>query len=415
MRLEPLLMELLVFLCERAGEVVPKQAILDGVWGGRFVSDETVKGSFYQLRKALGDDPRQPRFIETLPKRGYRVLSRPQPLEPASPSLTPADALYEKGRAAMAGQPSIASLQQARLYFERGIEANPSHAAAHAALAHAYLLALTLGFGRGCDLLPPARASATRACELDPQLAEACTMLAMVRFLHDRDFPAAEREFRTALELDPSDATAHRWFARFLSSQVRHAEAIVEARCAVQADPLSLLAHRDLLEVLATAGRYDEALVEARALFDLSQHAPAIHLGMVWFYHLRGDAQGALTSFLTGLEQMGVAPAMLEQSRGIFERGGMPAIFRMWMQMLEHEAALGQKNQIDMLVLTALLGECDRCFALLDVACNEGNPFVLWVPVSPLFDSLRSDPRYPAFVVRLSQPFPNREPTSSLT
>jgi hypothetical protein len=106
---------------------------------------------------------------------------------------------------------------------------------------------------------------------------------------------------------------------------------------------------------------------------------------------------------------------MLEQSRGIFERGGMPAIFRMWMQMLEHEAALGQKNQIDMLVLTALLGECDRCFALLDVACNEGNPFVLWVPVSPLFDSLRSDPRYPAFVVRLSQPFPNREPTSSLT
>src|ERR1041385_4936552 len=72
MRLEPLLMDVLVFLCSRAVQVVPKQDVLNTVWGGRFVSDETVKGSFYQLRKALGDNPRQPRFIETLPKRGYR-------------------------------------------------------------------------------------------------------------------------------------------------------------------------------------------------------------------------------------------------------------------------------------------------------------------------------------------------------
>src|ERR1700680_2348493 len=52
-RLEPLLMDLLVFLCSRARQAVPEQDVLDAVWGGRLVSDETVKGSLYQLRKAL--------------------------------------------------------------------------------------------------------------------------------------------------------------------------------------------------------------------------------------------------------------------------------------------------------------------------------------------------------------------------
>src|SRR5947199_745647 len=85
-RLEPLLMALLVFLASRAGQVVSKQQLLDAVWEGRFVSDETIKGSLYQLRKVLGDDPRRPRFVETLPKRGYRLLVPPVPLAAAAPA-----------------------------------------------------------------------------------------------------------------------------------------------------------------------------------------------------------------------------------------------------------------------------------------------------------------------------------------
>ena len=73
-RLEPLPMELLVFLCSHAGKVVSKPDVLRHIWPNRFVSDGTVKASFYQLRQALGDSPRKPRFIETLHKRGYHVL-----------------------------------------------------------------------------------------------------------------------------------------------------------------------------------------------------------------------------------------------------------------------------------------------------------------------------------------------------
>src|SRR5579871_999444 len=98
-RLEPQLMQLLVYLCSRAKQVVPKQDVVDAVWNGRFVSDETIKSSFHQLRKALGDNPRQPRFIETLPKRGYRISMEPQPL--SGVTVSEAEELAKKGHAAV--------------------------------------------------------------------------------------------------------------------------------------------------------------------------------------------------------------------------------------------------------------------------------------------------------------------------
>ena len=137
-RLEPLQMDLLVFLCSRAGQVVTKDEILETVWRGRFISDDTVKSTFYQLRKALNDSPRKPRYIETIPKRGYRVLIDPIPLERPGGSRTPgtiATDLFRKGAALLSGQPGAAALKQARLYFERAIESDPDHAESGPALA----------------------------------------------------------------------------------------------------------------------------------------------------------------------------------------------------------------------------------------------------------------------------------------
>ena len=410
-RLEPLLMELLVYLCSRAHQVVPKQDVLDAVWGGRFVSDETVKGSFYQLRKALGDNPRQPRFLETLPKRGYRVLIDPLPLAQGTDSgQSEAQELYLKGRQELAGQPSPESLKQARLYFERSLQSHADNAAALSCLAQTYILMVIVGAGHGRELLPRAKAAASRAAELDPKLAESHISLGAVRFVHDHDFRAADNEFRTAIELNPRDSTAHRWYARFLSSQNRHAEAIAEARRALEADPLSLLPRRDLVEVLFIARRYEDAIGEAQQLFDIAPHAADVHLGMVWVYHLHGQDRDAMAAFKSGLKSLGVSPAMLEQAQDAFDRGGLTAVMRLWLRVVESQAALGQKNLVDGIVLTALLGENDRCFELLELALEEGHPSVLWLPVSPIFDGLRSDPRYLPLVARLgfSQPFPNQ-------
>jgi DNA-binding winged helix-turn-helix (wHTH) protein/tetratricopeptide (TPR) repeat protein len=73
--LEPMVMDLLVFMTASAPEVVSKNAIIDSVWEGRYISEGTLTNTIAELRRVLGDDARHPRFIETIPKRGYRVVA----------------------------------------------------------------------------------------------------------------------------------------------------------------------------------------------------------------------------------------------------------------------------------------------------------------------------------------------------
>ncbi len=402
-RLEPLSMELLIFLCSRSGQVVTKDEVLKSVWRGRFVSDDTVKASFYQLRKALRDSPRKPRFIETLPKRGYRILVKPVPLEPSSDDAGPgnaADLLYSKGQALLSGQPNATTLKQARLYFERAIEGLPDHAPAAAALAHVYIQLVSLGMAKGSELFPRAKALAVRALEIDPKLASAHSALGIAKLLYERDTESAERSFRAAIDLDPGDAAAHRWYAKLLSFRNRHEEAIAEARRALLADPLSLALRRDLIEALFMARHYEEAIAEAQQSLQMAGHAPDIQLGLAWIYYLLHDEEKAFAACREGFRSLGTAPEVLEGTAKAYRRGGMREVLRLWAQIMKEQAALGQRT-VDLLVLYALVDEKDRAFELIDWVLRESLPALLWLPASPFFDTLRSDPRYKRALSRL--------------
>jgi DNA-binding winged helix-turn-helix (wHTH) protein/TolB-like protein len=79
--LEPKVMEVLVYLVQHAGEVLPKEKIIRAVWRDSFVSDEVLTNAVSALRRVFGDDPKKPRFIETLPRRGYRIVSHVVPTD----------------------------------------------------------------------------------------------------------------------------------------------------------------------------------------------------------------------------------------------------------------------------------------------------------------------------------------------
>ncbi|VAW59040.1 Adenylate cyclase [hydrothermal vent metagenome] len=101
-KLEPRVMAVLVYLAERAGSVVTRQALEDNIWAGRIVGYDALSSTIIKLRKAFGDDSRHPRIIETIPKMGYRLIAevifpekdpsalttQPQP-SPRTPTLTP--------------------------------------------------------------------------------------------------------------------------------------------------------------------------------------------------------------------------------------------------------------------------------------------------------------------------------------
>lgn len=88
LHLEPKAMGVLVCLAEQAGEVVTRDQFVERVWGGRFVSDEVLSRCISQLRTRLGDDPRKPRFIQTVPKVGYRLVAPVEPRVAAAAALT---------------------------------------------------------------------------------------------------------------------------------------------------------------------------------------------------------------------------------------------------------------------------------------------------------------------------------------
>lgn len=73
--IEPKVMEVLAYLAQHAGEVIPKERILQAVWPDTFVSDEVLTYSISELRKAFDDDAKNPRFIQTIPRRGYRLIA----------------------------------------------------------------------------------------------------------------------------------------------------------------------------------------------------------------------------------------------------------------------------------------------------------------------------------------------------
>lgn len=86
-RLEPRVMALLVCLAQRPGEPVAREEIERQVWGRAVVGYDALTSSIIKLRKALGDDSRQPRFIETVPKKGYRLIA---PIDEVAPTTDPA-------------------------------------------------------------------------------------------------------------------------------------------------------------------------------------------------------------------------------------------------------------------------------------------------------------------------------------
>jgi len=74
-KLDPKVMQVLLYLAERPNEVALKEKIIETVWEGTFVTDEVLTNAIFELRKALGDDAKEPKFIQTVPRKGYRLIT----------------------------------------------------------------------------------------------------------------------------------------------------------------------------------------------------------------------------------------------------------------------------------------------------------------------------------------------------
>jgi TolB-like protein len=156
--------------------------------------------------------------------------------------------LYLKGRNSW-NKMTEDGLRQAIEYYKQAIEIDPDYALAYAGLADAYIFLAIHAPVAPKQVYTKAKEAALKALEIDDAVAEAHTSLATIRTIFEWDWEEAEKEYRKAIELNPSYATAHHFYGLYLMWLARFDEAITEIERAHELDPLSIVINRDMGQV----------------------------------------------------------------------------------------------------------------------------------------------------------------------
>jgi len=310
-------------LVARAGQLVTREDLRQALWpDDTFVEFETaIAVAINKIRRALGDSATSPRFVETIPKHGYRFLADVHPLtsdvEPSAATHVPLQSRsiaavavlmlvtavagaalakrtapppsahrsttsveayrwYLQGRSHM-DRRTLGDLHEAAAAFRHATEADPSFASAYAWLANAYGMLAYFG------AIPPVEggaffaANAERALQLDPNLAEAQLAYAGQLAFFKWRFTEADAFFRRALELDPNYAEGHHWYAVYLQNMGRMDAALAERRRATELDPHSVLIALGMGDYFLYAGQPERALEQAEQLIRRNPSLSSAH------------------------------------------------------------------------------------------------------------------------------------------
>jgi TolB-like protein/DNA-binding winged helix-turn-helix (wHTH) protein len=296
---------------------------------------------------------------------------------------------YLRGRNKL-GKQAPMPIKESLQDFQRVIDLDPLYAPAYSGLADAYSLMANYSALSPKEAFPPAKAAALKAISLDPLLSEAHSSLALVMCSYDWDWTGAEREYKRAIELSPSNAVAHHRYARFLSMLARHDEAIAEIKRARELDPLSLGIQSNVGIALYYARRYDEAILESRKTLEIDPSRAWSRVFLALSYEQKGmypeaiQEQERVQPYFGGAPTVGLAH--------LYALTGRTTEARRILKELEKEG-----SDADWFLIAggyAALGDKERAFNCLEKAYEKRDFFLSPLAVDPWMDPLRSDPRF---------------------
>jgi len=248
------------------------------------------------------------------------------------------------------------------------------------------------------------KAAAAKALELDETLAEAHASLALAYHLYGWDWSRAEQEFKRAIELNPNYATAHFWYAMFLSNMGRHTEALAAIKKAQELDPLSVTIQYVVGFVCYLARQYDQALEELRKAVELGPDFPVAHSYLGRVYIEKGMLQAALAEFEKAVALSGRDPYYVSfLGYGQARAGNRVEAEKLIAELKELSKRRFIPSSFVALVYVGL-GDKDQAFAWLEKAYEEREMRMIVLKASPTYDSLRSEPRFQALLRRMNFP-----------
>jgi tetratricopeptide (TPR) repeat protein len=422
-------MELLLLLLERPGELVPRNELHERLWpDGTFTDfDHGLNNAVNRLRQVLADSSTAPRYVETLPRVGYRFVAPVEVLDSTAPAPPPArryrmlgaalllftacvgaftlhttrttsrDAAHEtyvRGREELA-RGTADSLARARAYFQRSIALDPRSAEAHTGLAAT--LNRTGIFG-AADPLASHRAAlnaANEALRLDPRLAEAYVARATARLRLHWDWKGADADLRRAMTLDPDYVRPHQAYAFLLAARGHYDDALREIAGARQLDPLSVDIRREEAELLYLARRYEASIARLTALAAEEPRDAATRRTLADAYLHAGDDAAAQREYVKWLELLDVPASELELVRTTLARDGFPG---QWRRLVTAAGKPGHSYK--RATMCAAIGRTDEALTALARAFDRREGQLLYLRSDPYLDPLRGEPRFVALLAR---------------
>ena len=387
----------------RAGDSVGIQArLIDGdteeyLWSHSYDGDlRNVFGLYRDVARAIADEIQ----VARTPQAEARLAGA----RPVNPEAYEA---YLKGRFHWY-QLTPEHLETALQYFELALEKDPNYALAYAGIAQYWGGRTAIGAEPPHDVWPRVKMAAIRAVELDDNLAEAHGLLAGALWYYEHDWPAAEREYQRAIELNPNYADGRLFYGVFLSSIRRFDEARAQTGRALVLDPHNPFFQWVVLGVgLLWQSRYDEAIAQIRKILPAF---PPAHWGLWMAFHAKQmyeeampEAKATVLFFAPGVPEAADALA-----RGYAE-AGYPGAMRRAAETLAERSNSTYVSAHLIAELYASAGDKDRALEWLEKAYEERRQEMVYLSVFPTWDSLRDDPRFQDLLRRMNLPGPNDE------
>ncbi len=281
--------------------------------------------------------------------------------------------------------------QRSKEYFEDAIRIDSNYAPAYAGLANYYRLNSELS---PIITMPQARQFALRAVELDPSLADAHLALGGIYFFGDWDWVKADREFKSALELDPGNSEAHRSYAYYLTALGRRQEAMSEIQRALEVDPLYIATQITAGWVFYFSRQYDQAITQCQQSLELDPNSAGAYDCLGSSYLAEGDHEKAIAASQRAYTLSGNAATRAVGLGEAYALGGRKSDAQTVLQQLRQQSANRFVPPLFISRIDLALGEHEQALAHLEEAYQKRDPYLVWLKAERAFDLLRSDPRF---------------------
>jgi serine/threonine-protein kinase len=295
------------------------------------------------------------------------------------------------------------SMREALAHFREAITRDPRFAPAYAALAEGHVwLYSGIGSVPAAAAVPAAREAVDKAIEIDPALADAHKVRALIAMNHDWDRKGTEQALARALQHGPGSAAVHLWNAwRLVLLERKHDEALAELEEAERLDPLDLQVKTQIGYVHHFRRDVDRAIEQFDRVLALEPSFAFAHYGMGDARAQKGEYDRAIAAFNQAVALQGRSPNHIGVLGYAYGRSGDAVRAKEHLDELEAYATRGHVSPMWTALVHLGLADHERVFECLERAFEDRDGSLILIAAAVEFDPVREDPRFRSLVMRM--------------